>query len=303
MSPTDICVIYNPCAGRGSGSNGLKRLRRILGKRADFRATQAPDHGVELAYEAALEGFPVIAAAGGDGTVHEVANGLMQADRPETILAVVPLGSANDYAYSLELAKEWWVNPHPQIGPRLVDVGVIRAESRQSYFFNGMGLGFNGNVTREARKIKRIKGLLLYALAIFRTLRGHWHAPMVTFTTDETTQQLPTFALTIGIGQREGNFLMTPNAVLDDGLFDYLHVGEITRWRLIRYVPRVVFGKLPLHDPTLNAGRAKRVTLQSNEPLLIHTDGEFFCQPEEDIHRVDIELLPKKLRVFGRLKT
>src|SRR5205085_2805387 len=99
----DVCVIYNVRAGSGRAAEQLRRLRRVLGSRADFRATTGRGHAEELAFDAARAGFPVVAAAGGDGTVHEVANGLLRADRPDATLAVLPIGSANDYAHSLGL--------------------------------------------------------------------------------------------------------------------------------------------------------------------------------------------------------
>src|SRR5262245_45803399 len=107
---SEVCVIFNPAAGRGRAGKRLERLRRVLGRRAEFWRTQRAGHARELATQAAVEGFPIVAAAGGDGTVHEVANGLLRSGKLETILAVVPIGSANDYAYALELPADWWLH-------------------------------------------------------------------------------------------------------------------------------------------------------------------------------------------------
>src|SRR5262245_50215296 len=98
----EICVIFNPAAGRGKGAQALGRLRRVLGRRAEFWPTERAGHARELATRAAEAGFAIVAAAGGDGTVHEVANGLLLAKAADAILAVLPAGSANDYAHSLE---------------------------------------------------------------------------------------------------------------------------------------------------------------------------------------------------------
>ncbi len=95
------CIIFNPSAARGRARRKLEDLRRLLGPDVDFRPTQHPGHAEELALEAARAGFATVAAAGGDGTVHEVANGLLRADRPDITFAVIPLGSANDYAFTL----------------------------------------------------------------------------------------------------------------------------------------------------------------------------------------------------------
>src|SRR5262245_52803221 len=149
----EICVIYNPAAGRGRARERMARLRRVLGRRAAFRVSLRPGHAVELAREAALEGFKVIAGAGGDGTVHEVANGILLSECPDPVLAVIPVGSANDYAHALQLSPDWWLRRDPGIGVRPVDVGRATApDNRIRYFINGLGVGFNGAVTREARR-------------------------------------------------------------------------------------------------------------------------------------------------------
>src|SRR5262245_40277385 len=122
----ELCVIFNPVAARGRAARRLDQLRQVLGGRAEFRPTQGPGHGEDLALAAAKSGFAVVAAAGGDGTVHEVANGVLRAGRPEVIFAVFPLGSANDYAYSLGLDTKPFPPQGEPLGVRAVDVGWVR---------------------------------------------------------------------------------------------------------------------------------------------------------------------------------
>src|SRR5262249_21471906 len=101
MEPKDVCVILNPAAGRNRAERRLGKRRRRWGRRLELRPTTGSGHAERLARQAVQEGFGVVAAAGGDGTVHEVANGILRAGRPEVVFSIVPLGSANDYAYSL----------------------------------------------------------------------------------------------------------------------------------------------------------------------------------------------------------
>ena len=96
-----ICVICNSHAGRPKSQRRMERFRDKYKDRATFWSTAAASDATALAQRAVEEGFQVVAAAGGDGTVHEVANGLVAASRQVTTLAVIPIGSANDYAYSL----------------------------------------------------------------------------------------------------------------------------------------------------------------------------------------------------------
>jgi diacylglycerol kinase family enzyme len=182
------------------------------------------------------------------------------------------------------------------------DVGRVSApDGRSRYFVNGMGLGFNGAVTVEARLIRWLRGMPLYGLAFLRAIVRHFDQPTMTVTTDEKASERPTLALTVSLGRREGGFLLTPQARLDDGLFDFLHAGGMSRWELLRYLPKMVTGTLPTDHPKLNVGRCRSVTVRSEKPLRIHIDGEFFCQPEDKVQDVRVELLPGRLRVetFG----
>src|SRR5262249_13540417 len=239
----DICVIFNPSAGRGRALQGVKRLREAIGTQVEFWPTSGGADAEELAYEAARQGFALVGAAGGDGTVHEVANGLLRSGQPDVTLAVYPLGSANDYAHSLGLANDWWRRPNLPLTVRNVDIGVARSASRERYFINGLGLGFNGAVTLESRRVRRLQGIALYGLALLRALRFRFVCPTMSIRFDDELRQAPTLALTIAIGRREGGFLLAPNAVIDDGLFDYLHAGRLRRWELIRYFPQMVSGR------------------------------------------------------------
>jgi diacylglycerol kinase (ATP) len=300
MSQPDICVIYNPTAGRQRARVRLDRARRALSGRAEFWPTTAAGHAEELALQAAQAGFAVVAAAGGDGTVHEVVNGLLRAGQPETALAIVPVGSANDYAHSLGLHadSQFWCDP--TIGPRQVDVGLVRSGSRSRWFCNGLGLGFNGAVTLESRKIKWLQGLALYGLALLNALVRRYRFVNMTIRMDAGAEQTtPTLALTLAIGRREGNFVVAPDALLDDGLFDYVHVGSLSRWQFLRLAPGLVNGRLPTDHPLLHMGRCRRMRLHSQEPLLVHTDGEFFCLHEDGLLDLDVEVLQGALRVYG----
>src|SRR5262249_39551314 len=104
VQPPALCVIFNPSAGKRRSRQRLDALRQDWRARAAFWPTQRPGHAVELARAAAEGGFGVVAAAGGDGTVHEVANGMLEGNVHEAAFAVLPLRSANDYAFSLQHA-------------------------------------------------------------------------------------------------------------------------------------------------------------------------------------------------------
>ena len=293
-----VCVIFNPAAGRGRAGRALERLRAEVGPTMELRPTHEPGHAEQLALEAAHAGFAVVAAAGGDGTAHEVANGLLRAGRTDVVFHVLPVGSANDYAYALEREATRCNGTAGATAIRRVDVGIARRpDGRQRYFINGLGLGFNGAVTMQSRRIRWLRGVPLYSLALLRAVRRNFVCPPMTVTLDGKTSEGPTLALTVNLGRREGGFLMTPQCLLADGFFDYVHGGDLKRWELLRYLPAMVLGRLPADHPKLQMGRCKEVKVRSDSALVVHLDGELFCLPADGVHTLEVSILPAALAV------
>ncbi len=294
IDPAKTCVIFNPASGRGRALRGIERYRQSANLNHDFRPTTAPGDAETIAERAVQDGFGKIVAAGGDGTVHEVANGILKASNPEVVFSVWPFGSANDYAHALGVDGD----PTQPTVIQEVDVGQIKAANgRHRYFVNGLGIGFNGDVTVEARRIKWVRGVLLYSLAVFKAMIWHFKKPKTTLQFDDKTRTAPTLALTLNLGQREGNFPLTPKADLSDGLFDYMHAGPVSRWDILRNFPNMLRGTLPADHPRMWLGQCRRLEAKCETPMRIHLDGEFFCHPEDGVRKVIVELLPARLRV------
>src|SRR5262249_45153457 len=146
-------------------------------------------------------------------------------------------------------------------------------DGRERYFINVLGLGLPGLVNRESRRIRRLRGLARYGLALLRCLWSHYTHPVVSVTTDGAVRRGPTLALGVARGRGAGNFLLAPRAELDDGLFDSLHAGPVSRWELLRHVPAMITGNLPADHPRMWTGRCREVNLTSEAPLTVHVDG------------------------------
>ena len=296
----EMCAIFNPKAGKGRAKRRLEELMRVLGPRAEYQRTTYPGHADELAEKAAQSGCAVVVAAGGDGTVHEVCNGLLRAQRPDVEFAVYPIGSANDYAHSLE-----WNFPEmaDRNEVRAVDVGRVRAANgRERFFVCCLGLGFNSAVTLEARRIKEsypdLQGVPLYGLGALQALKRHHRSPKMELAfDDQTALRLPTFMFSVLVGRREGGFVMAPEARLDDGWLDYVHSGTLSRWEVVRLLPCVAFWGPPATHPKVRLGRCRQVRLRSATPLIVHADGEFFCRPEDSVRELEIDIMRAALRV------
>jgi diacylglycerol kinase family enzyme len=295
MPARELCVIFNAAAGKRRGKARLAQVRHAFGANVAFRPTQHEGHATLLAAQAAREGFAVVAAAGGDGTAHEVLNGLMQAQNPDVQFTIIPIGSANDYAFSLGLDQK------KPPSARRVDVGLVRApDGRSAYFGCCLGMGLNGCVTWESRRIKRLQGVFLYGLATIRALLYHYQYPLMTLHfDDEPAWTTPTLLFATLVGKREGGFVMAPKAEVDDGLLDLVHAADLSRWEILKFLPRLALFGPPETYPKIRQGRCRRVTIQTETPLVVHTDGEFFCLPGDNVRRLEIEVIPKALTVTG----
>ncbi len=295
MARPELCVIFNPAAGKHRGRQRLEQIRHTWGSDVAFRPTSHPGHAIELAESAAREGISVVAAAGGDGTAHEVLNGLMRVRNPDVAFSIIPIGSANDYAFSLGL------DPNQPPEPRNVDVGCVLLPNEKQVFFGCcLGTGFNGRVTLESRKIHRLQGIALYGLAAIRSLMYHYVYPPLSIQIDDQPKQvLPTLMFSALVGKREGGFTLAPLAQMDDGLLDYVHAEDLTRWQILQFLPRLALFGPPTSYPKLRQGQCRRIVLRSETPLVAHADGELMCLPEHPVHELEITIAPAALRVVA----
>ena len=268
---------------------------------ADLVLTERPGHAVELARRAAAEGYELVVAAGGDGTVHEVVNGLVQGDRADVMLGVLPIGSGNDFAYglSLPLAVPQAVARLFQGQPRWVDLARIQDEhGRYEIFDNNFGLGFDAIVVIRTEAITRVHGFMMYFLAVLQTIALYYETPHVDIWFDDEKVSQETLFMAMGIGPRGGGgFLLTPNAVSDDGLIDSCLVNPIGRLTMLGMLSQAIKGT-HIHSRHVTMRQNKRIRIQSNMPLPIHIDGEVFAYPKDNVRQVTITSLPKALQVL-----
>jgi diacylglycerol kinase family enzyme len=106
-----------------------------------------------------------------------------------------------------------------------------------------------------------------------------------------------TLMMSVLVGRREGGFVMAPRASLSDGWLDYVHAGDLSRWEVLKFLPRLALAGPPEEYPKVTQGRCRRIRITSEAPLVVHVDGEFFCQPHEGIRTLDIEIRPAALKV------
>ncbi len=304
-TPRKVKLILNPMADMGRAwkvANDLRPIAREFKGDLTWSGTVYPTHAVELARQAAEEGCDLVIAMGGDGTVHEVMNGLMQVpDEKRPVMGVVPIGSGNDFAYSIGVTqKSSHALAHALNSDNIqpVDIGLMTDEhGRREYFDNTLGIGFDAVVTIRSHKLPIVKGFLMYLTAVIQTIILNHNPANMTIETEAGTWEDKLLMLTLCNGPREGGgFMLSPASKNNDGVMESVAVTRVSRPTMFRLVPEFMKGT-HMRFKQVRMGQFKRLSLTSDLPLYIHADGEVFTSFGSNLKTVSFEILPQALRV------
>jgi diacylglycerol kinase (ATP) len=259
----------------------------------DVARTEGPGHGAELAVHAAQHGATRVVAVGGDGTVHEVANGLLRHGADVT-LGVVPLGTGNDFAKLVGVYRHRPVHAVRRLvtaGVRRFDVGRVLDE----YFVNTMGFGFGPAVVRARKNMPELNGFLSYFIPVFRAFAG--------FRAPRFEVRAPGFAETGYMMMVEicngttagGSYRFAPAADPADGRLDVCVVRKVSLPRFLLAVPRVMRGThTGMREVALF--QTRELTIRCPDaPLLLHVDGEL---REPGVHACTVRVESHRLSVL-----
>ena len=302
--------VLNPQARNGRARRlwpALDTALHAAGIGGPMRETTAPGDAVAMAQDLASHA-DVVVAVGGDGTVHEVVNGLVGTG---AALGVLPVGTGNDYARAIGMPSR----PADAVArlvataPRALDVGQAtwdagEAASGTRWVANAVGLGFDALAAAGAVQTKWLGGRSAYLAAVLRALWAYRRTgPEVAVeiaTGDEPLRRLldgPLYLCEIGNGQSVGGgFHLTPDARLDDGRWDVCAVRHMGPSRALRLLP-TVFSGAHVGFPEVSMARATRVVVTAAAPgVPVHVDGEGVTRTAR---RVELQLVPGGLQVVA----
>ncbi len=270
-------AVVNPAAKHGLAAQMLPVLQRLLGGVASvrFAETSSPQHAMRIAEEA--EGFDTVIAVGGDGTVHEVTNGIMRRDpanRPA--LSVIPTGSGNDYARTLGISFDLPTAVR-QIATgerRNVDIGLCNG----TWFNNSVAVGLDARVTAKAVEMKvrtGWSGLPLYLRALMWVLFNQFYSHPLRISFDGA-EPVDLDALLIAMTNGPtygGGFFITPDSVPTDGLLDVCMIDPMPLPETLARLPFVIVGRHTGMKP-VHMSRHASVVIECAEPIEGQIDGE-----------------------------
>jgi YegS/Rv2252/BmrU family lipid kinase len=293
-------IILNPAAGRGRARYAAKLIIEYLHrKKIPFylEKTSGPGDAKDIAAKI-RDKFEIIVAAGGDGTVNEVATGIIGS---KAALALLPIGSGNDFNRIIEIPKrishaiDFILN-----GKRkLLDIGQVsiwnsHGEKTKRFFINTLGMGLDAEIANETKNIKFIRGLPLYLLAAVKAIRKH-SPNEYKIKEGNKTRTEQAFLICIGNGSYEGGgFKLLPNAAPDDSFLDTCLIRTMPILKILRLIPCLIKGT---HggERRISIWKSRQISIKASKPFILHGDGEIL---ENNTIRAEIELAAKKICVI-----
>ncbi len=293
-----LLIVFNPNAAHGRAVRKLAAIRtkfESLGIHTEYKATTHPGHGTELVACTDLSGFDGLVAAGGDGTLFEVLNGLYSHPKSARIpLGLLPIGTGNAFARDLGLKPAAWsdaIDLLQRQRTREVDVGFVKSADKTFYFLNIVGMGFTVDASKTAQKLKFF-GNTAYTLATLWQVLKLKSYPLVAKLDDRKLCSDNIF-ITISNTRFTGtHFLIAPDASIDDGLLDVTILDKLPRHRLLKLFPTIYDGR-HVQYKEISTHKVATVNIRSPEAMLLGPDGELIGHSP-----TEITCLHKDLTIF-----
>jgi diacylglycerol kinase (ATP) len=285
MSSPYAKVIVNPVAGAGRTLRDWPRIKNIFkgnGLRFEHDITEAPGHAIELAREAARNGYNIVVSIGGDGTINEVVNGLYASgDIGDIALGIVSTGTGSDYIRTVGIPRRYEDACRCLLNPRkrTVDLGVVEytdnGKKAERLFVNFAGFGFDAEIVRRTtRQFKALGSLPAYLMGLLATLITYRNKEISLKIDGELLERRVCAVLMNNGRYGGGGMLAAPGADLADGWLDVLVIGDMSKPDLLRSLPRIYKGTHLTH-PKVTAKKAKEIVVVCRrDRMQLQADGE-----------------------------
>ncbi|MFC1865542.1 diacylglycerol/lipid kinase family protein [Chloroflexota bacterium] len=285
MSIEQAMVIVNPVAGASATYRKwpkISGLLRNIGLSFDYHYTEGVGHAIELAQEATRDGCRFLVAVGGDGTVNEVANGILLSEELEkATIGIISTGTGSDFIRSTGHDRDYVKACSSLTGTKrlLIDVGTVEYRSKgqvkKRFFINSAGVGFDAAVAETSNHLpKFLGGTIPYVMGLLKSLAGYRNKP-VNIKVDGRQESGRILSIVVANGcYFGGGMRVAPMADISDGLLDIIAIGDMGKLELLRAFPTIYKGT-HIHHPKVSTHKATRVEIESSQKFLVHVDGEF----------------------------
>ena len=293
----ELCLIVNPHAGKKRGVEIATRIASLLeegGVQTELFVSDHPQGTRELADAIEPSEWDGVLAVGGDGTLFEVVNGILDGtDAPLIPIGQVPVGTGNSFLRDLEVSSPEDVVSRI-LGNQLrdIDLGRFASDSGSFYFANLLGAGFVSNVAHRAGKYKAL-GSLSYLIGVVEEVIRLQSTPIRIEIDGTRFEREAIFVEICNSRYTGGSMMMAPSARVDDGMLDVVILNRVTRRRLLKLLP-TIFSGTHVEAPEVEVLRGREIRLESEVPLALTPDGETFGHTP-----IEVSVHPARIRMFA----
>lgn len=285
MAAVKTKVIVNPVAGAKTTYRKWPVINELLqsgGMSFEYQYTEGTGHAIELAREATASGYQFVVAVGGDGTVNEVANGILQArDSSEATIGIISTGTGGDFIRTAGITRDYIKASSCLHGAerRMIDVGVVdftkNNQPSRRYFINSAGVGFDAQAIEAASRLPKIfGGTVPYVLGLLKSVISYRNKLLEVCFNDRCEQRKVLTMVMANSCYFGGGMCIAPNADIYDGVFDVVCVGDVGKIDLLKTFPKIYKGTHITH-PLVKIERSSHVEIKSADKVFIEADGEF----------------------------
>ncbi|HNW49590.1 MAG TPA: diacylglycerol kinase family lipid kinase [Prolixibacteraceae bacterium] len=311
MSEEKWLVVLNPNAGGRLAEKEWPQIEKELKQQNfsfDLCKTEKPLHAVQLVEKKIKEGFRKIIAVGGDGTLHEVVNGIMKqklVNADDILLAMISIGTGNDWIKTHGISSDYKEaiqqikngNTIKQdVGKIIFKNGSVNPEVR--YFINSVGIGFDASVVKYIlpQKKKGKSSKKEYVIGLIKSLFTNKNI-LTRLQLDENIIQTKVYNLTVGLCRyKGGGFKMSPNAVPNDGKLDITLASKISKRKIISCLPKLMAGKIE-KIKYFDFYQVKNLILHASGPMCTEADGEYL-----GLYPLQVSIIPSKIKLISNFK-
>lgn len=289
-----ILFIINPVAGRNKSEDITFLIRKKMKKaniEFDIVRTSEPGEAIKLSREGLAAGFDTVVAVGGDGTVNEVAMGLILNGQGK--LGIIPMGTGNDLVKSLDISLE----PKEAIDVivkghfKSIDMGIANNKT----FLNVASIGLDAEVVKNTEMVKNFaRGKFAYVIGLLITLIRYKHKKLL-IQLDDLRLEKKTLLVAVGNGKYYGGGMkICPTANIEDDYFHICLISKISKLKLLFIFPSIFKGNHLKYDKYVTMYKAKNIVIQSQDEMYLNIDGEVTNVKDE----VQFRISDKKMNVI-----
>lgn len=296
--------IVNPVAGNGSGIEASEKINKILvaeSLEAEIYLTQGQNDATNYVSGLNVADYHKVVAVGGDGTVNEVANGVML-NSGDISFTAVPVGSGNDFVRMLDMPRGFEDNilsivknnQYKRYDIAKVIYKLSDDKENVRYFINSLGLGFDAQIAYIKSISPGMTGIKAYILALIKAL-GTYKPVQGNLVMDEDAKiEFNSLLMTLGNGITSGGgFFLNPRAVIDDGILDLTIIQFVSRLKIMYKLPLALLNKLE-KVPEADFYNFKQIDISLKKPYYVHVDGEVLST---SVKNLKVEVLKSAIKI------